>query len=71
MPSKGFEREDFARNARLPHGSILGPTLFPLYTNERPDNVICNIAICVDDSTLYSTLLLKLPLQELQLWSVQ
>ena len=68
MPSKGFEREAFARNARLPHGSIRGPTL---YTNKLPDNVICNIAICVDDTTLYSTLLLKLPLQELKLWSVQ
>ena len=43
----------------------------PLYTNKLPDNVICNIAICVDDTTLYSTLLLKLPLQELKLWSVQ
>ena len=29
-------------------------TLFLLYINDLPDNVICNIAICVDDTTLYS-----------------
>ena len=34
-------------------GPILGPTLFVLYNNELPDDVICNIAIYADD-TLYS-----------------
>ena len=33
---------------------ILGPTLFVLYTNDLPDDVICNIAICADGTTLYS-----------------
>ena len=34
-------------------GSVLGPTLF-LYINDLPDNVICNIAIYVDDTTVFS-----------------
>ena len=32
----------------------LRPTLFLLYMNDLPDDVICNIPIYVDDATLCS-----------------
>ena len=35
-------------------GYIFGPTLFLLYINDLPDDVICNTAIYADDATLYS-----------------
>ena len=46
--------QEYPVNAGVPEGSILCPTLFLLYINDLLDDVICNIAIYADDSTLYS-----------------
>ena len=50
----GKSSQEYPINAGVPQGSILVPTLFLLYVNELSDDVICNIAICADDTTLYS-----------------
>ena len=40
-------------NAGVLQDSILGSTLFLLYINGLPDDVICNIAIYADDIIFY------------------
>ena len=49
----GKSSQEYPVNAEVPQDSIVGPTLFLLYINGLPD-VICNIAIYADDTTLYS-----------------
>ena len=50
----GKSSQEYPVYAGVLQVSIRGPTLFLLYINELPDDVMCNIAICADDTTLYS-----------------
>ena len=45
--------QDYQVNARVRQVSIPGLSVFLLYINEIPDDIICNIAIYADDTTLY------------------
>ena len=47
----GKSSQEYPVNARVSERFILGPTLFLLYINDFPD-VICNISIHADDTTL-------------------
>ena len=54
MVLDGKSSQEYPVNVGFPQGSILGPACFLLYINDIPDDVICDIAIYADNSTLYS-----------------
>ena len=46
--------QEYPVNAGVLQGSIIGTNLFLLYINDLLDDVICNIAVYADNTTLYS-----------------
>ena len=54
MVLDGKSSHEYQVYAGVPQGSILAPTFFILYINDLPDDVICDIGIYADDTTLYS-----------------
>ena len=50
----GKSSQEYLVNVGVPQGSILGLTLSLMYSNDLPHDIICNIAIYDDDTTLYS-----------------
>ena len=54
MVLDGKSSQEYPANAGLPPGFVLVSTLFLLYINDLLDDVICDIAIYADDTTLYS-----------------
>ena len=60
MVLDGTSSQEYAVNDGVSQGSILSSTLFLLNISNLPDDFICNIAISVDDTTLYSKFELEL-----------
>ena len=54
MVLDGKSSQEYPVNAGGPQGSILSPTPFLLYVNDFLDDVISDIAIYADDTTIYS-----------------
>ena len=54
MVLDGKSSQEYLVNAGVPQDSILALTLFLLYINDLSNDVICNIAIYDNDTTLYS-----------------
>ena len=45
----------YITNAGVPQGSVLGQTLFMVFINDLPDEILSRIRIYVDDTTLFQS----------------
>ena len=54
MVLDGKSSQEYSVNAGFSQGFSLGLIIFLLCINDLPDDVICDIAIYADDTTLYS-----------------
>ena len=54
MVLDGKSSQEYTVNAGVPEGFIFDPKIFLLYINDLLDDVICDIAISTDDTTLCS-----------------
>ena len=54
MVLDGKSSQEYPVNAGVLQGAMLGPTLFLLYINDLPGDIISNIGLFADGTTLYS-----------------